>query len=67
MKITQHEKVRFIKVNKLKLNQVELFYFFHFICVAANASELFCKAHLANNKPFIYHFNMDDDMSEINT
>ena len=41
LKITEVEKVRFIKVNKLKLTQVELFYFFHFICAAANASELF--------------------------
>ena len=38
--------MRFIKVNELKLTQVELFYFFHFIHVADNASELFCMAHL---------------------
>ena len=47
-KITQLEKVRFIKVNELKLTLVDLFAFFHFTCVAANASELFCMAHLAN-------------------
>ena len=35
------EKVRFIEVNELKLTQVELFKFFYFVCVAANASELF--------------------------
>ena len=40
IKITQLEKVRFIKVNELKLTQVELFYLFHFMCAAANASEL---------------------------
>ena len=32
LKITQIKKVRFIKVNKLKLTQVELFYFFT-LCV----------------------------------
>ena len=30
------EKVRFIKVNELKLTQVELFSFFHFMYAAAN-------------------------------
>ena len=59
-KITQFEKVCFIKVNELKLTQVELFSFFHFMCAAANASELFCMAHLANIEPFYtiltFHF-----------
>ena len=50
--------MRFIKVNELKLTQVELFSFFHFMCAAANASELFCMAHLANNKRFLYHSNL---------
>ena len=54
MKVTQLEKVRFIKVNELKLTQVELSSFFHFMCVAANASELFCMAHLANIERFLY-------------
>ena len=40
LKITQLEKVCFMKVNELKLTHVEVF--FHFKCVAANASELFC-------------------------
>ena len=53
LKITQLEKGRFIKVNELKLTQVELISFFHFKCVAANASELFCMAHLENNKCFL--------------
>ena len=44
----QLEKVRFTKVNDLKLTQVELISFYHLSCVAANASELFCMAHLAN-------------------
>ena len=57
LKVTQLEKVRFIKVNELKLTQVELFLFFHFICVAANASELFCMAHSANIELFLYHSN----------
>ena len=43
-KITQIDKVRFIKVNELKLTQVELFSFFNFQSVAAIASELFCVA-----------------------
>ena len=48
----------FIKVNKLKLAQVELFSLFHFMCVAANTSELFCVAHLANIERFLYHYNV---------
>ena len=51
---TQLEKVRFIKVTELKLSQVELFSFYHCICVAAKASELFCRAHLANIEYFLY-------------
>ena len=57
LKITQLEKVRFIKKNELKLIQVKLFSFFHFKCVAANAFELFCMAHLANIERFLYHCN----------
>ena len=41
LKITQLEKARFIKVNELKLTQVELFSFSYFMCAAANAYELF--------------------------
>ena len=40
-KKTQLEKAHFIKVNNLKLTQVEISSFFHFMCVAANASKLF--------------------------
>ena len=47
--------MRFIKANELNLSEVELFSFFHFMCAAPNASELFCMAHLANNKRFLYH------------
>ena len=47
MKITQLEKVHFIKVNEIKLIQDKLFSFFHFIYVVANSSELFCVPHLA--------------------
>ena len=53
LKITQLEKERFIKMNKLKLTQVD--FFFHFMCVAANASELFCMTHLAH---FSYYSNL---------
>ena len=55
MKITQLEKVRFIKVNELKLIQIELVSFFYFMCAADNAFELFCMACLTNNESFLYH------------
>ena len=43
--MTQFENERFIKMNELKLTQVDFFSFFHFICVAAaDASKLFCMA-----------------------
>ena len=57
LKITELEKVHFIKANKLKLRQGELFLVFS-ICVSANASELFCMAHLANIERFLYHSNL---------
>ena len=49
--------MHFIKVNELKLAQVELFwfFFFHFICVASNGPELFSKAHFENIECFLYH------------
>ena len=34
------------------------FSFVHIMCVAANACELFCMAHLANNERFLYHSNL---------
>ena len=58
LKISQLEKVLFIKMNELKLIQVALFSFFHFMCAAANASELFCMDPLANNERFLYHSNL---------
>ena len=57
-KITQLEKVSFIKVDDLKLTQVEFLSFSHFMCGAANASEIFCMAHLANIEHFLYHSNL---------
>ena len=56
--MTLLEKVRFIKVHALKLTQVQLFSFFHFMFVAANASELFCMAHLANIQRFLNHSDL---------
>ena len=50
--------VRFMKANELKLTQVQLFSFFPFMCAVANASEMFCMAHLANNERFLYHSNI---------
>ena len=57
MKVIQLEKARFIKLNELSWIQVELFSFFHFMCAADNASELFCMAYLANDERFLYHSN----------
>ena len=48
----------FIKVNELKLSQVELVSFFQFMCGATNASELFRMAHLPNIERFLYHSNL---------
>ena len=56
--MTQLENMNFIKVNELKLIQVELFSFFHFMCVVANAYELVCMTHLANIDRFLYHSNL---------
>ena len=42
-------------MNELRLIQVELFSFFHFMYVAAIPSELFCIAHLANIEDYLYH------------
>ena len=58
LKITQHENVCFKKMNELKFIQVELFSYFHFMCVAANASELLCMAHLANIEHFLFYSNL---------
>ena len=44
LKLTELEKVRFTKMNELKLAQVELFSLFRFKSVAANVSESFCAA-----------------------
>ena len=44
----------FIKVNEFKSTEVELFSFLQFMCVAANAPELFYMAHLANTERFLY-------------
>ena len=58
LKITELEKVCFIKVNELKLTQVELFSFFYFVCIAADTSELFCMAHLVNIENILCHSNL---------
>ena len=49
----------FIKMNELKLTQVELFDFFHLMHVAANASELFSMAHLENNERFLFQSKVE--------
>ena len=50
--------MHFIKVNELKLTQVELFRLLLFMCVAAYSSELFFMAHLANIERFVYQSNI---------
>ena len=56
IEIIQLEKVRFIKVNESKLTQ---FSFLHYMCVAANASESFCTARLANiERLLLKHSNL---------
>ena len=43
----------------VKINSSWIFFiFFLFMCVAANASELFCMARLANIKSFLYYSNL---------
>ena len=54
LKITQLEKLSFIKLNELKLTEFELLLFFHFESVAANEFKLFCVALKANNERFLY-------------
>ena len=46
------------QVYELKLTQVESLQFFHFICVGANAYELFLMTHFANIERFLYHSNL---------
>ena len=58
LKLTQIEKVRFIKVNEVKSTQFELFSFLPFMYAVANASELFCIANFVNIEPFLYHSNV---------
>ena len=48
--------MRFIKVNELKLTRVILV--FALMCVAANAFEVFCMAHLANIERFLYNSSL---------
>ena len=50
--------MRFINVYELKLTQIELFNFFHFIGVATNAFDLFYVAYLANIKRFLCLSNL---------
>ena len=39
----------------VKIKSIELFSFFHFMCVAANWPELFCVSHLADIECFLSH------------
>ena len=42
----------------IKINSSWVTLVFHFICIVANASELFCMAHLANTESFLYYSNL---------
>ena len=42
----------------VKINSIELFKFFPFMCVAANASKFFCMAHLANIERILYYSSL---------
>ena len=59
--------MRFINVNELKFTEVELFLFFQFEYVTADASEFFCMAHLKSNERFLYHstFNPKNQIFKI--
>ena len=54
--------VYFIKMNELKLTQVELFLLLHLKRVIVNVSELLCVALYPNNKRFYtiltFHFKL---------
>ena len=50
-------------MNDLKLTEVDLFLLFHFMCVAANPSEMFCLSYLANIERFLYHSNLSFKIS----
>ena len=54
-------------MNELKLVQVELFKFFHFMRVAAEASELYYMAHLTNIKRFLFDSNFFFKYQILNT
>ena len=47
----------FYQIEWVKFTEVELLSFFHFLCVAANASELFCMVHLVNIN-ILHHSNI---------
>ena len=64
-KITQLEKVRFIKVDELKLIQVEFFSFFHFSGIAANGIDLFYMVCLENIERCLGHCNLSFQISNI--
>ena len=59
LKITQFDKAHFIKMNELKLTEVELFSFFHFMLIHRI---IFC-GPLANIDHFLYHSNLSLQMS----
>ena len=58
LKIAQLEKLHFIKVDKLKLTQGEIFTFLYFKSVPDNVSGLFRTAHLSNKEHFLYQSNL---------
>ena len=51
----------FYQSESVKFNSswvIFIFFFFYFMCAPANAFELLCMVHLANNERFLYHSNL---------
>ena len=48
----------FYQRERVKINSSWVILDFHFIWIAANASELFFMAHLANIESFLHHSNL---------
>ena len=55
LKINQLKKVRFIKVDELKVIQIELFEFLHVMRVAFNPSDFFCMDHFSSSESYLHH------------
>ena len=57
------EEGAFYQNEWVKINSSWVISFFHFMFVAANTSELFCMAYLADIECFLYHSNLSLQIS----